>query len=63
MVELSLLFVSLVFFAAGCVGLGIYQERQYKARFDQTEEAEENKKERVATLNAEIERSNRGKEE
>lgn len=63
MAELLLLLAGLVLFATGCVGMAILQNRAYKARHDQTEEAEENKKERVATLNAEIERSNRGKEE
>lgn len=56
MAELFLV-VSLSLFAAGCVGLCIVQNRDYKARHDQT--VEEDKTDRIATLNSDIERASR----
>lgn len=57
MAELFLV-VSLALFAAGCVGLCIVQNRDYKARHDQT--VEEDKTDRIANLNSDIERASRG---
>ena len=56
MAELFLV-VSLALFAAGCVGLCIVQNRDYKARHDQTED---DKTDRIAKLNSDIERASRG---
>lgn len=48
----------IVLFVAGEVALCIWQDRQYKARHDQTED---DKTDRIANLNSEIERAARGR--
>ncbi len=58
MAELLLLFAGLILFAAGCVCLTIWQNREYKARHDQTED---DKTDRIANLNSEIDREARGR--
>ena len=68
MAEALLLLVGLILFASGCIGLSIWKDRTYKARFYRKLEedmalinqTEEDKTDRIANLNSEIERTNRG---